>query len=90
MKTKSMVFFVECDGVEYAVYFKMYGNDSVVPPVFSGWDVTVALSPGDGPLPDDPAGVEFWFAQRHYPQGGDAKTFLRLALPTLAAHENDR
>lgn len=88
MKTQSMVFFIECDGVEYAVYFKLYGNDSVVPAVFSGWDVTVSRSPGaDEPIPADPVGVEFWFEQHHYPQGGDAKKFLRLALPTLAVQQ---
>lgn len=83
MKPTCVMFFLDVEDVEYCVMFKpdqRRGSIRYEHAVLTGWDITVAKFNTETVL--DPEGCEFWFMV-DAPTIGDAKTFLRMSLPSL-------
>jgi hypothetical protein len=84
VKPTCVMFFLSVEDVEYCVMFKpeqcrtlLIDRHELI-----GWDITVAKFNTETVL--DQQGCEFWF-MADAPTIGDAKTFLRMSLPSLTA-----
>lgn len=83
MRTTTIMYFIDVDHVEYCVMFRPEEWTSQRARAVNeivGWDVVVAKFNPVTVL--DQQGCEFWFSC-DVPTLGDAKTFLRMSLPSL-------